>query len=156
MEEIDKTIESLSDIKNPMSREGILILYSANNIRFERCELYSDFVQSLLTLIFDTYLGDDVTDSVEQIKHFKWCWGKNISNFKTEGFEFKGDTLYNYFLEFMLETYYPLTSKTINPKTNGNILKLWLYLLSYDNQKNVSDVDTMIDVYKLFDESLKK
>jgi hypothetical protein len=138
-----------------MSKESIAVLYNANNIKYEKCELYKDFIQSLITLIFDTYMGDDITDNDQQKNHFKWCWEENIKNFKEESIIFKSDKLYTYFLEFMLEVYYPISQKEENVIAHKNILKLWSYIFDYDNVKSKSDVDTLIEVYKLFDLSIK-
>lgn len=155
MENTDKKIKLLSYINNTMSKESIAVLYSANNIKYERCELYSDIVQSLLLLIFDTYMGDDFTNHQEQINHFKWCWDKNQENFSLEGILFDNKKLYDYFLEFSLEVYYPLTKKLENVNTHKNILNLWLFTFSYKTPKSNSDIDTFIEIYKLFDLSLK-
>lgn len=151
----NKQLNFLNYINKPMSREGIAIVYSANNIKFERCELYGDFIQSLILLIFDTYLGDKLTDGEQQVNHFKWCWNKNIDNFKKEGITLESKKLYDYFLGFMLEVYYPLTKKNENPNTHKNILTLWSYLFDYNNQKTNSDIDTFVEVYKMFEKSLK-
>ena len=37
-------------IKTPISREEILSEFTKNNIRYDRCILYSDFIQSLIHL----------------------------------------------------------------------------------------------------------
>ena len=42
MYNIEKTRKLLNYINNPMSREGINVLYSANNINYDRCQLYSE------------------------------------------------------------------------------------------------------------------
>lgn len=155
MENTAKHIDFLEQINRPMSKESIAVLYSANNINFERCELYSDYIQSLLILIFDTYLGDDITDSTQQINHFKWCWGKNNDNFSKEGVNINNQKLYEYFLEFMLEVYYPLTDKNNTENTTKNILKLWSYMFDYNSPKSSSDIDTFVEIYRLFEKSLK-
>ena len=82
MENIDKSLKFLSYIKTPLSENSVNVLLSANNIKYDCAQLYSDFVQSLFTLIFDTYMGDDITSEIDRIYHFKWCWKKNIENFK--------------------------------------------------------------------------
>lgn len=156
MKDIEKTINLLSYINNPMSNESINVLYSANNIRFDRCELYNDFIQSLMLLVFDTYMGDDITDSTQQINHFKWCWNTNVANFIKEGIDFTNQKLYEYFLEFMLEVYYPLSDKNESETTHKNILKLWTYIFDYKTPKSNSDIDTLIEVYRIFDKSFKK
>jgi hypothetical protein len=145
----------LAYINNPMSKESITILYSANNIRYEKCELYSDFVQSLIRLTFDTYMGDDITSIEQQIKHFKWCWDKNVSNFIKEGMLFQGSKIYNYFLEFMLEVFYSAPDKKPFDYKDRSILKIWYYIFDYNRIKTNSDMDTLIEIYNIFENSLK-
>lgn len=145
----------LAYINNPVSQENIKMLYSLNNIKIEKCELYSDFIQSLLRLAFDTYLGDDITDIEQQINHFKWCWDTNYKNFSKEGLLFDNPNLYNYFLEFMLEVYYSLPDKDGTDYSERNILKLWYVIFDYNRGKTNSDIDTLIEIYQLMDSSLK-
>jgi hypothetical protein len=152
----NKTLKFLDYINKPMSRESIIVLYSANNIKYEKCELYCDFIQSLIFLIYDTYLGDDITNENEQRNHFNWCWDKNIKNFKKENIEFNPTKLKNYFLEFMLEVYYPITKKEENQIALDNIIKLWSYIFDFNNNKSKADIDTLIEVYNMFENSLKK
>jgi len=151
----NKTLDLLNYINTPMSRESIIVLYNANNITHEKCELYSDFIQSVILIVFDTYMGDEITSVAERKNHFKWCWDKNIENFKKEGIGVASIKLYNYFLEFMNEVYYSTTNKNENTKISTNILKLWSYIFDYDNNKSKSDMDTLIEVYKLLEVSIK-
>lgn len=153
--DIYKKDNFLDYINTPMSKESITMLYNANNIKFEKCELYSDFVQSLLRLAFDTYLGDDVTSSEEQINHFKWCWIKNKANFAKEGLFFDNKKLYDYFLEFMLEVYYTSLEKNQFENPDKALLKLWFNIFDYSRVKTHSDVDTLVEIYKIFEKSLK-
>jgi hypothetical protein len=145
----------LDYIHNPMSRESVEILYGANNIIVEKCELYNDFTQSLLSIVFATYLGDDVTSVKEQIKHFNWCWNKNISNFKEEGLIFNNQNLYNYFMEFLLEVFYTSPDKEIITDLDEVLIKLWNNVFEYDRPKTNSDMDTLIEIYLLFEKSIK-
>lgn len=151
----NKTLELLNYINTPMSRESILLLYTSHNVKYEKCELYGDFIQSLILLVFDTYMGDEITNEVEQRNHFKWCWDKNINNFKKEGIGIASTRLYNYFLEFMVDVYYKTINKKENEKINTNILKLWQYIFDYNNNKSKSDVDTLLEVYKMFENSIE-
>ena len=152
----NKTLKFLDYIGKPMSRESITVLYSANNIKYETCELYNDFVQSLIFLIYDTYMGDDITNEKDKKNHFSWCWNKNVENFKKEGLTFENNKLKNYFLEFMLEVYYPISKKEENQIALDNIIKLWSYIFDYNNNKSKSDVDTLIEIYNIFENSLNK
>ena len=145
----------LDYINNPMSRDSVEILYGANNIIIEKCELYNDFTQSLLSIVFATYLGDDVTSVKEQIKHFNWCWEKNISNFKEEGLIFNNQNLYNYFMEFLLEVFYTSPDKDVITDLDKVLIKLWNNVFEYDRSKTNSDMDTLIEIYLLFEKSIK-
>lgn len=146
----NKHLKFLSYLNTPLSKESIAMIYDANNVKFEKCELYGDFVLSFLVLVFDTYMGDDIMSSGDQVKHFKWCWDKNVENFKLEGVNIESDKLYEYFLEYMLEVFY------FSDKTNQNDnLKLWNDLFDYSKSRSQSDMDTFIEVYKLFEKSLK-
>jgi len=147
-------ISFLAYIHNPMSRESIAVLYDANNIKFEKCELYSDFVQSLLMLIFSTYMGDEFTNLDDQFKHFEWCWDKTIKNFEEEGIFFNSNKLYNYFLEFMLEVFYSYPDKSNFEFTEKGILRIWNDIFNYTSTKTNSDIDTLIEIYQIFEKSL--
>lgn len=156
MNNINKKIDFLSYIKTPLSENSVAVLYSANNIRYERCQLYSDYIQSLLSLIFDTYMGDDISSESDKVEHFKWCWKKNIENFKEEGIEFRDtDVSYNYFIEFMFEIFYSVGSKEDKPHITETIKALWLALFSYGRLKSRSDVDNFIEIYLILEKSLK-
>lgn len=139
-------------IKTPISREEILSEFTKNNIRYDRCILYSDFIQSLIHLIFDTYLGGYITDKNERINHFRWCWNTNANNFKEEGLNVENKEIYSYFLTFMTDEFYSLDEKDQNA-SKTEILKLWLYIFDYDNLKSVYDLDTLIELYENFEKA---
>jgi hypothetical protein len=152
-----KTIENLKYIKQPLSEHGISMIYMANNIKYDRSMLYSDFVLSLLGLVFETYMGDEITNSSERIKHFNWCWDKNLDNFKKEGVIFTDvQNLNSYFLEFTFEVFYSLEDKENNKQVTSNIISLWKFMFQQDGKKSQSDVDSFIEIYNLFEKSLKK
>jgi len=145
----------LAYINNLMSREGIMVIYDANNIRFDKCELYSDFVQSLLMIVFNTYMGDEYTNPQEQYKHFEWCWKQNTENFKEEGITFTNHRLQEYFFEYVYEVFYS-SDKKLTESIDNFSLKLWYDIFDYDKLKTESDMDTFIEIYKLFEKSIKK
>lgn len=155
MSEKNKGRKFLAYIQTPMSKESISVIYDANNIKFERCELYSDFVQSLLRLTYNTYLGDDVTDIEGQSTHFKWCWDKNIENFAKEGIIFDNPKLYDYFLEYIFEVFYSMTDKEELGYIDKTSLKLWYDVFDYTKSKTNSDLDNLIEIYKIFEKSVK-
>lgn len=144
----------LGYINNPMSKEDMMLFYKENNIKYEKCELYSDFALSLIMTIFDTYMGDDVTSLEDQFKHFEWAWNKTIQNFVEEGLDFETNILYEYFLEFMLEVYYPITNKN-ELGIDKKICKLWIDIFDYNKIKTNSDMDALIEIYVIFNSALK-
>ena len=144
----------MNNINTPMSKESIMIIYDTNNIIFEKCELFGDFVLSLLLMIDGTYLGDELTDIKNQYLHFNWCWNKNLSNFKKEGLVFENDSLYEYFLNYSLEFFYSSLDKDDPTKDVINI-KMWEKIFDYNKLKTHSEVDMFIEIYKLIDNSLK-
>ncbi len=154
MDSREKNRKFLAYINTPMSKEGIMIIYDANNVKYEKCQLYSDYVQSLLRLAFATYLGDDVTSVRQQVDHFDWCWSRNRDNFEKEGIAFNGNKLYEYFLEYTLEVFYSSEKKHSDNQEKSN-LKMWLDIFDYDKLKTNSEVDTFIEIYKIFDKSLR-
>jgi hypothetical protein len=150
MEHNDKNINKRKN--KIMTKESVFMTYEANNVKFERCELYNDFVQSLLRLVFDTYMGDDVTDTNNKLKHFKWCWDKNLNNFKEEGVFFFGDKLYEYFLAYMNEVFYS-PKKDSDYDNEKEHLDMWHNLFNYTKQKTSYELDTFIEIYKIFEKS---
>jgi len=144
----------LAYIHQPMSWEAIQMIYTKNNITFQKCELFNDFVNSLLLTVFDTYMGDDVTNPNEQINHFNWCWEKTLDNFKGEGFLFYNKNLYNYFLEFCFEVFYSNKDKG-NPEFEKNVLNIWNDIFNYNKIKTNSDLDALVEIYSMMDITLK-
>lgn len=157
MENLNKTNKFLANLTTILSKEATELIYLTHGVKFERCNLYSDFVQSLILLVFDTYLGDDITTQEDRLQHFKWCWYTNIENFKKENINFK-DTidLYDYFLVFLFEVYYLTPNKKTTPKLHENISKMWLKLFDINILKTRSDTDNFLEVYDLFEDSLNK
>lgn len=154
MRDINNNREFLSYIKTPLSKNSLDVLYSANGIKFERCKLFSDFVESLIIIVTDTYMGDDITKPDQRLQHFHWCWEKNVENFSKENIHFRHhQNLYEYFQEFMLDVYYS-SDKGESEYLKHNLIKLWKYVFNYNTNKTRSDVDTFIEVYKMFEKSL--
>jgi hypothetical protein len=143
----------LNYINTPLSKESLVIIYDGNNIKFEKCELYCDFIQSLLLLIFDTYMGDDMTNNDDQLNHFNWCWEKNVDNFKKEGFLFVNSSLHRYFKDYMFESFYSSEDKSFKNTLVPN-MKLWSKLFGYEAKKTSFDVDILIELYYMFNNSL--
>ena len=149
-------IQFMNYISTPLSDDSITILYTTNNVKFDRVKLYFDFVISFFELLFDTYMGDDITNETEQKNHFNWCWEKNISNFKKEDIFFEDNKdLRSYFYDFTKEIFYNLDGKENNPHVKNNIITLWSHLFNYGGRKTRADLDSFVELYSIFDKSLK-
>ena len=91
MKHFKRQLELLEYINKPLSIESINLIYKSNDVEYEKALLYGDFSRSLLKIIFNTYLGDELTKVSERVKHFDWCWDKVIDNFKKEDINFNSN-----------------------------------------------------------------
>jgi hypothetical protein len=126
----------------------------AYNISRERTELFHDFIISLYELIEKTYLGPDVLYyENDQRGHFNWCWDKNIESFSKEKIHFKSrGNHYDYFWYFFLEAYYfvQLYGEEIR------IERYFFKLFDLNFRKSRSELDVVTEIYKMFEQNLKK
>ena len=153
IKKIQKAIDFIEYISKPMKKEDMFIYYKINNIILEKTELYSDFIYGLYDLISSTYMGDEITDVDEQTNHFNWCWDKTIDNFKKEGINFvKDEELYDYFKMMFQESFYKEKNKSSD--SLSNLKKYWVNIFNYGNIKTNSELESLIDVYKLFEKSI--
>jgi hypothetical protein len=147
--------EFMNYITTPLTYDQMHLLYRANNIKYERCNLYNEFIMSLNITINDTYLGSEYINSEKEvIQHFKWCLDKVIDNFKEENIIFEDTTeVEEYFYFFYSEIFY----KSEDRKNNLSKLNNLAYLsFDYHRLKSRSDIDVLVEVYKLLDKSLNK
>ena len=145
----------LDYIHKPMSRDKIDKIYKQYGVNLEKCELYKDFTLSLLFLIFDTYMGDDLMSTDDQINHFNWCWIKNNDTFKKEGLKFEDELLYEYFFEFMFEVFYSSPKLLGYNYVDKPLITIWVDLFNFKNNKTNSELDALIELYLIFEKSLK-
>ena len=145
--------EFLKYVLRPLSTEELDLLYKANNICYERCTLYSDFLQSLMELIRNTYLGDDVVKTnKDRESHFKWCLNKIIENFKLESIEFtKTSEVYELLHSYSIDFFYVEKEKST---LNDKMIKYWEHIFKYSAIKTKSELDLMVDVYRILEKSL--
>jgi hypothetical protein len=132
------------------NNNNINITYISNNIKFEKCELYSDFIQSLLMLVYDTYLGDDITNKEQRKKHYDWCWGNNINNFLREGINLNNEKAKEYFFQFLSATFYDKLNKDMY-YIDSKSLKFWLDVFDYLKPKTNSELDILIEIYEILE-----
>jgi hypothetical protein len=143
--------EFVNYIKNPLTIDQMNLLYKANDVKFDRCNLYYDFIKSLNKVIVDTYLGTEyiVTDR-EVNEHYLWCFNSVVDNFKEESIVFDDVVrLKEYFFYFYDELFYKDSDKVLNKLDN-----LAEFSFDFHRIKSRSDIDIMIELYKLFEKSL--
>ena len=147
------TGEFIKYISIPLTEEEMILLYKANNINYNKCSLFYDYIVSLNNKVCDTFLGDDVINSEKDIlSHFLWCFKDVIKDFKEEGIIFDDiSELREYFYNFYIEVFYNYNNKTdVLEKLN----KLPEFSFVYQRIKTRSDMDVLIELYRLFEESL--
>lgn len=142
-------------VKRPLNKRRIRDIYYAEDIIIEKCELYMNFVETLCGYIHDTYLGQEHIKTIEDIEgHIKWCYNKTRREFFTYGFHFTfDDDLYKYFKELLIICYYS-TNKVDKFKTLVSEVNYWKNILDFSGQKSESDLEDMVYLYHLFDNSL--
>ena len=145
--------EFIRYISTPLTLEEMHLLYKANNINYDKCELYYDFIVSLNSLVVNTFLGDDVINSKKDIiNHFNWCIKKIIVNFKKEKIIFReSEEMKEYFYNFYLEIFYNQPDKH---NSIDKLNKLAELSFIYSRIKSRSDMDVLLELYRLFEKSL--
>jgi hypothetical protein len=143
--------EFMNYITNPLTSDQMNLLYKANDIKFDRCNLYYDFIKSLNKVIVDTYLGSEYISTEREVKeHYLWCFNKVVSNFKEEQILFDDvDKLKEYFFYFYDELFHKDSDKLLNKLDN-----LAEFSFDFHRIKSRSDIDIMIELYKLFEKSI--
>lgn len=141
--------------------EDVLVWLDANNIIYEKLELFSDFSQSLYQLINSTYLGEsnlpnDTKISLsedDKLNHFNWCWNKTLNNFHKEGIKFsdKGDH-YDYYKSFFFDIFYNQSEEHVRESVG----LFFDDLFDVDKDFTKSDLDMISAIYKYLDKSIKK
>jgi hypothetical protein len=136
---------------NPLSYEQMHLLYKANDIKYDRCNLYYDFIKTLNKVIHDTYLGSDFISTEREImEHFEWCFNNVLELFREEKIKFDStDKIKDYFFYFYFELFYKDKTKSLE-KLN----RLADFSFDYDRLKSRSDIDIMFEIYKMLDKSV--
>jgi len=139
-----------SYISKPVSVDDIKLWVDTNNICLLKMELYYDFVDSLIDLMYTTYLGGENgvkinIDIEDDIKHFDWCWSKTIENFRKESINFEPEgEHYEFFKNFFIETYYKQTLSDVK----YSLHHFFDEIFNLDSTSTMSDLDLLITIYK--------
>lgn len=148
-------------LTKPITHEDVLVWFEANNIIYEKLELFSDFSLSLYELIRKTYLGESdvpvdtkitLSDEDNQ-KHFEWCWKRTLDNFEKEGIKFssRGEH-YDYFKSFFFEVFYNQKEEYLK----NSVGEFFDDLFNMEKGFTKSDLDMVSTMYKFLDKSIKK
>ena len=151
MGNIENYLESIS---TENYKHQIDVWYKAYNITHEKTELFHDFVISLYELMENTYMGSDLMIvEQDQLNHFLWCWDSTIGSFNKEKIFFKDrGGLQDYFWNFFREAYY-----YTKLEEKSNLIKEYFNkLFNFNHQKTRSELDMLTEIYKLFEQNLKK
>jgi hypothetical protein len=148
-----------SYISKPVDKEDLQLWIEGNNICYHKFELFSDFVSSLVNLIYDTYLGNDEDrttnirlDVEDNENHFNWCWNKVIENFSKEEIYFeKTGEHYYFFKGFVTETFY---NQQIS-EVKYSLSRFFDEIFNLDGIHTMSDLDLLKQVYKTLDKNLE-
>jgi hypothetical protein len=151
---MEKKEGSLEFVSLENYKQQIDIWYRAYNISRERIELFHDFLASLYELVDQTYLGPELFDIEENQKnHFTWCWDKTVDNFSKEKIYFKErGNHYEYLWNFFLEAYYYNQLDGVKIR----IQEYFTILFDFNYRKTRSELDMLTEIYKIFEQNLKK
>lgn len=149
----------LNYITKNLDPEQVDIWFRVNNIIPEKMELYYDLSYSLYLLIKTTYLGDTTLptetkvemNSIDNKKHFDWCWNKTLDNFQKESitFEREGDH-YDYFYSLFDEIYYNQPKEILRE----SIDVFFNDLFNREKPFTQVDLDLIFNIYKTLDKNL--
>jgi len=116
--------------------------------------LFSDYIISFSELLENTFMGCELYENdLDKKNHFTWCWDKIIDNFSKEKIIFKNrGNCYEYFWNFFLEAFYFAEIE----KKQHNIKNYFQKLFDFEYRKTRSELDVLTEIYKLFDQNLKK
>lgn len=147
-----KYLTLIGNITERLKTHEIVREYKSNNINKNRVDLYKDFIVNLCYALVDTYLGEEYINTNKQKKeHFTWCFNKICNSFLDEGFDFsENKELYDYFFEYFKSTMYDNDFFELD-----FLLDYWEDTLELSYDKTKSDLDGLIEIYKIFNKTIE-
>lgn len=146
-------------ISKQVDPEEVDIWFKVNNIIPEKMELYYDFCYSLFSLMVTTYLGGTpetsetgvIMNDDDNLQHFKWCWSKNIENFKREEIKFNDEgEHFDYFYSLFTEVFYSQKREEIRNSIND----FFDDLFNREKPFTQVDLDLVYNLYKSLDKNI--
>ncbi|MFW6219423.1 MAG: hypothetical protein ACOC33_01015 [bacterium] len=118
----------------------------------DRVKIFEDFTLNLLHYIYHYYLDKDTLKYETDIKnYYNFCFMKVCSEYEKEELYFSSNgKLFNYFYRY----YYDHFFTTKNEPQKSFFVKFWKKVFNIDNQRNENYLKIMIELYKIFDESI--
>lgn len=119
----------------------------------DRVEIYKDFTINLLSYIMDFYLDNKTLSADNDIRnHYNWCFNKVCDEFKEEGLDFSNnENLRQYFYDFFYHQFYKRENQDI---VYTYYEKFWLNIFNIEKQNNKNIMNTMVELYNIFDKSV--
>ena len=132
--------------------QNIKKIFHEKKIFYTRLEFVKDFLFSLLDKIDKTYLGDNLMSVQTQKEHFEFCFDYTISKFNFEYIYLKKNPkLENILFLIFFKFYYDIKKS----KKNTEDFKIrFSAILSYSDTKTETQIDTLLEIYGAFHESL--
>ena len=146
-------------ISKQVDPEEVDIWFKVNNIIPEKMELYYDFCYSLFSLMVSTYLGGTpetsetgvIMNDDDNLQHFRWCWSKNIENFKREDIDFNNEgEHFDYFYSLFSEVFYSQKREEIRNSIND----FFDDLFNREKPFTQVDLDLLYNLYKSSDKNI--
>lgn len=124
----------------------------------DRVKIYKDFTFNLLYYIQKYYVDRESLSEDEDIhNHFMWCYDKASNDFKNEEIDFStNDTLKKYFYNYYYHQFYTLDDEKYGHDGSLKYFEeFWDNIFEIDNQKNKNVIGVLIELYTIFDTSIK-
>jgi len=142
----------------PIPKEEVIIWFNIHNMNYEKIELFGDISKSLTTIITDTYLGNNISETRitlsedDNKSHFDWCWKKMIEDFRKENIIIKNEGEHkDYFKSFFMETYYNQSKDSIKNSISKFLNEIFDTEMTYSK----SDLDLLTELYKLMEKNIE-
>jgi hypothetical protein len=142
----------------PIPKDEVIVWFSINNMSYEKIDLYGDISKSLVGIIMDTYLGDNISETKitltdeDNKSHFEWCWSKLVEDFKKENIIINHNGEHkDYFESFFMDIFYNQKDESVK----GSISKFLNEIFDTEMTYSKSDLDLLTDLYKMMEKNIK-
>lgn len=137
-----------------LPKEKTKDFFTRQNIKVEQTDLFIDFTITLLSILYESYLGDDIiTNDTDRNGHFNWVWSKTLNQYKKEKIRFKEEGYHkDYFRYFLYENFYVAKDKD---KIIIGMKEFFRSVLDITKEKTMSDIDNLKIIYELLRDNLE-